>query len=109
MDCAAPPVTAAGPRSCQWRLRRRATPSRSTPWTKLECGAHLRLLQLGIAQGRANVAMAEHPLHDLDSLTLGDQLAGACVAQLVRRISGCPSGFDESSRPADFGPLVMHS
>jgi hypothetical protein len=44
-----------------------------TYWV-LERGAYLDLLQLGVAEGRTNITMAEHALDDFDSLALHSQM-----------------------------------
>jgi hypothetical protein len=44
-----------------------------TYWV-LERGAYLDLLQLGVAEGRTNITMAEHALDDFDSLALHNQM-----------------------------------
>ena len=53
----------------------------------LQGGAYQRLIQLGVALGRAWVVVAEHTLDDLEPLALLDQLGGVGMAQLVQRVA----------------------
>ena len=74
----------------------------------LQGSPNLRLLQLGVAQRRANVAVTQHTLHDLDALALRDQLTAARMAELVWCIPRRAGRVEEPSCRAELRPLVVH-
>lgn len=53
----------------------------------LQRRAYLHLAQVRLALCRADIAVAQHALHDLQRLALLDQLGAAGVAELVQRIA----------------------
>ncbi len=55
----------------------------------LQCCPDVLLMQLGIAERGANVAVTQDTLDDLYSLTLGDQLTATRMAELVRGVARC--------------------
>ncbi len=65
------------------------------------------MLQLRVAHCRADIAVAEHALDDLDALALRDQLTDASMAQLVRCVVRRAASVEQARSLAKLGPLVM--
>jgi hypothetical protein len=61
------------------------------------------LLALGLAQPGADLSIVMLSLHDLDALSLRDQIAAARTPQLVRRAARGAVGIEQPSRRAQFG------
>ena len=73
----------------------------------LQRSPNLCLLQLGVSQRRANIAMAEHTLDDLYSLALRDKFAATGMAELVRRVPRRAGRVEQACGAAELGPLVV--
>ena len=72
-----------------------------------QCCADLGVLEFGVAERRTNVAMAQHALHDLHALALGDELAAPRVTKLMGCISRSTRLVDQARRLAHSGPLIV--
>lgn len=73
----------------------------------LQCGAYLIIVQLGIAVGRARIAMPKHALHDIFVVALFDQCTPASMAQLMQGRARCAIGVRQSGRRTQRAPLIM--
>ncbi len=77
-----------------------------TYWV-LERGAYLDLLQLGVAEGRTNITMAEHALDDFDPLALHNQMRSRRVSPLGR--PRCMPRRSAASHLREHSPVVARA